>query len=855
MAIRSKKYKTGAQEQPPSDGAAASLAALHARHARPQPPKSWRRVPWLGWCSFILALCLLATAAGSVIGMWILAQSENITLSQVYADSSAARLSDTYAYQGDVARRLENLLRTGARRVYNNSQLYADYQDAENQGLFSSIGADSGESGAPEENPAEYLQRAKEEIARAHNILLPDQAAQKNYLQEDGTPLGTDASGGLVACGTKDSSSGKLLYFDFSVNDFYSVDAQRDYLYRIADDGKTFNENTKDSLRQGALPDGFSLWLQATMAADRSITVEGLHDGAPLSNEQKNFYEQKLNGGSQGGYSLAGEAELDNRTRVVTLAVREEPLPFGYLQNATQYYTLGVDGARAGLFCAALGVLFLILTVIFAPGKVAADRFWARVTGAVALEIKIPLLIVFCALPAISVSMWQAGMLSGLWAGIATAATVCYYYILIAYFLINDLWNFTFDKYSFIRNAYVRGQRRREETLNRTPLQRRLLREFRPTAAAIGAFTVFMGIVLIAAFPQGFPVWIPLVVATLFLLRKHAKHLDFVGAQMTKITYQLGAIRRGEMPAPLHVEGGADLSQAGDNLNALQEGIEYAVNERMKSERMKVELVTNVSHDLKTPLTSIISYVDLLQQEDLPPAARDYVQILAQKSSRLKAMVLDVFEVSKAATGNLPIQPKALDLGKLLRQTLADMDAQIAQAPVEVRTQLPESPVWVYTDGDRMYRVFQNLIQNALQYSLEHSRIYVRLMVDGDGAVATVRNTSKYEIGDVDALMERFVRGDKNRSTSGSGLGLSIAQTFTQACGGAFRIFSQADLFTAVVTMPLTTEIPEDAGVPGPAVPAGHWEGIRGASAGGRPADAQMPGMEPAQSGAPEENN
>ena len=229
----------------------------------------------------------------------------------------------------------------------------------------------------------------------------------------------------------------------------------------------------------------------------------------------------------------------------------------------------------------------------------------------------------------------------------------------------------------------------------------------------------------------------------------------------------------------------------------------------MRSERMKVELITNVSHDLKTPLTSIISYTELLNQEEgLPDHVRDYVHILSDKAKRLQTMVLDVFDVSKATTGNLKVDVKPLDFAKLLRQTLADMGEDIEGSGLALKPRLPAEPVWIAADGDRLYRVFQNLIGNALKYSLEGSRIYLDLTVDRDRATATLRNTSREELPDGVDLTERFVRGDESRTDGGSGLGLSIARTFTEACGGTFSIQTQADLFTATVSFSQTEKRP-----------------------------------------------
>ena len=248
----------------------------------------------------------------------------------------------------------------------------------------------------------------------------------------------------------------------------------------------------------------------------------------------------------------------------------------------------------------------------------------------------------------------------------------------------------------------------------------------------------------------------------------------------------------------------SDLYDAVQQLNDIQYGMDTALSERMKSERMKVELVSNVSHDIKTPLTSIISYVELMKQEEnLPEDVKDYVRILDIKSQRLKSMVQDVFEISKAASKQLPVNLEDLDLGKLLRQTLADMEEQIEESSVTVKAQIPAEAVMIHADGSRLYRVFQNLLQNALKYSLDGSRVFITLKTDNKTARATVKNISQEEIpSDID-FTERFVRGDESRTDGGSGLGLSIARSFTEACGGVFGIEVDADLFVVTVEFPI----------------------------------------------------
>lgn len=243
-----------------------------------------------------------------------------------------------------------------------------------------------------------------------------------------------------------------------------------------------------------------------------------------------------------------------------------------------------------------------------------------------------------------------------------------------------------------------------------------------------------------------------------------------------------------------------DIRHMAEELDDIRKGFETAVEERTGSERMKVELVANVSHDIKTPLTSIISYIQILkQEEDLPEYIRDYIRILDEKSERLRNMVQDVFAVSKAASGQLDVELKELDLGRLIEQTLADMEEIIQNSPVAIKTDIPKEALLVQADGGRMYRVFQNLIGNALKYSLEGSRVYITLKKEGDYAAASIRNTSSQELNQQTDFAGRFVRGDESRTDGGSGLGLSIAKSFTEACGGTFAIETIADLFAVTV--------------------------------------------------------
>lgn len=232
----------------------------------------------------------------------------------------------------------------------------------------------------------------------------------------------------------------------------------------------------------------------------------------------------------------------------------------------------------------------------------------------------------------------------------------------------------------------------------------------------------------------------------------------------------------------------------------INQGLQESLDEQMKSERMKVALVTNVSHDLKTPLTSIISYVELLSKEELSETAKDYVNILADKSERLKHIVSDLFDLAKSTSGNMPVDFESIDLKKLLEQTLADMEDDITKSGLTVKTKLPDNPIRIYSDGKKLYRVFQNIIDNALKYSLTGTRVYVETEEAQENVNVIIKNTAAYEMDFTpEEVLQRFNRGDKARTTEGSGLGLSIAESFTSVCGGSFKVDIDGDLFKVTI--------------------------------------------------------
>lgn len=241
-----------------------------------------------------------------------------------------------------------------------------------------------------------------------------------------------------------------------------------------------------------------------------------------------------------------------------------------------------------------------------------------------------------------------------------------------------------------------------------------------------------------------------------------------------------------------------------DNLQSIQSGIQKAVDEQTRAERMKTELITNVSHDIKTPLTSIVNYVDLLEKEDIQPEkAKEYVDVLNRQSARLKKLTEDLVEASKASSGSLPVHLAPTDVNVLLSQLAGDYIEKLEGAQLEpIFHPAPSQPV-IQADGQLLSRVLGNLFSNICKYAMPGTRVYFESTADEKTVSLTFKNISKYELNiPAEELMARFVRGDRARHTEGSGLGLSIAQSLTELQGGTFCIEIDGDLFKAVVTFP-----------------------------------------------------
>ncbi len=258
----------------------------------------------------------------------------------------------------------------------------------------------------------------------------------------------------------------------------------------------------------------------------------------------------------------------------------------------------------------------------------------------------------------------------------------------------------------------------------------------------------------------------------------------------------------GRLNRDVKVKGKSPLAGHAENLNHLREGVRTSMHEQAKSERLKTELITNVSHDLRTPLTSIITYTDLLKNPTITDEERQqYIHILDKKSERLKVLIEDLFEVSKMASGNIELQRSRVDLTQLIQQAVGEHKEDLSQSRLDLRMTMPHDPIYAYVDGQKWWRLIDNLIVNVLKYALEGTRVYVTLKRTADGdAEFTVKNVAKYEISeDADELFERFKRADASRHTEGSGLGLAIAQSIVDLHGARMTIDVDGDLFKVTV--------------------------------------------------------
>jgi signal transduction histidine kinase len=311
--------------------------------------------------------------------------------------------------------------------------------------------------------------------------------------------------------------------------------------------------------------------------------------------------------------------------------------------------------------------------------------------------------------------------------------------------------------------------------------------------AGLGLGGVVILPVLIVAYA---PLFVLVFLPAMYLLFKRV-------ANYNKLAIATEQMAKGQLIGDVEIRGKSVLAEHAKHLNKLREGVRMSQSEQAKSERLKTELITNVSHDLRTPLTSIITYTDLLKKPDLTNEERlSYVAILDRKSQRLKTLIEDLFEVSKMASGNMELHKQKVDLSQLMQQALAEHEEEIQGANLDFRVTPPAKSLHAYVDGQKWWRVLDNLIVNSIKYTLPGTRVYVTLKEEDGCALFIIKNVTRYELGEnVDELFERFKRADTSRHTEGSGLGLAISQSIVDLHGGSMRIEVDGDLFKVTVSI------------------------------------------------------
>lgn len=300
-----------------------------------------------------------------------------------------------------------------------------------------------------------------------------------------------------------------------------------------------------------------------------------------------------------------------------------------------------------------------------------------------------------------------------------------------------------------------------------------------------------------------------LILYSVIMFYVFRKYLRDIRKKYEMLLESTNLLAEGNLDAPIEGDFGI-FNPMKTEVQKIQKGFKKAVQEEVKSERMKTELITNVSHDLKTPLTAIITYVDLLKFEENPEKCKEYLEILEKKSLRLKVLIEDLFEISKATSKNVTMNFMEVDIVGLLKQVGVECDEKIKTSNLEFRWKVPEGKVVMLLDSQKTYRIFENLIVNITKYAMPHTRVYIDLTEEENFVSVSMKNVSAAELNfNSEEITYRFVRGDASRNTEGSGLGLAIAKSFTELQFGTLKVSTDADLFKVVIRFPKRTEAEE----------------------------------------------
>ena len=594
------------------------------------------------------------------------------------------------------------------------------------------------------------------------------------------------------------------------------------YFYRKSINGKVYT-NTELHFSVSFDPEVFAKDYSFVLKYDGELTI--LLDGTDRTNSFPHNYRGLILQTLRGlGLPTDGFS--------VFFAVGKAAAPYFDGLLAGYYYTWQQQRVTVFILIGAAlaGIALLIVTVVFRRYRRAFSQRIVDFLGRIAPEVKLAagiLLLILFPIQFQQVSdryYYDTGTVLLLSLPLMILSALGLWYLLRDFFRSPRAWL----SRSLLIRAFRAIRRAAAARARQTPLERRFLRRFWLLITAEIVLIFIAALCFIAAVNT----WRTLLrflslsacltciaggvwLLWLFLRSYHALLADI--ETVGRMTAQLRAGHYAETLPALPVS--SDLYPVSDDLMHLRDGISAAVDARVRSERMKSELVTNVSHDLKTPLTSIISYARLLDELHLDEPAAGYVRVLCDKSARLRQLTNDLFEVSRAQSGSLPLQIVRLDLKSHLEQTLAELSDRIASSGLAFRTRIPDSPVYVDCDGERLYRVLENLIINAVTYAMPGTRVYITLY-DNDPAILSIQNVAAQEMRfTAEEIVERFARGDDSRTDGGTGLGLAIAKSFTEAVGGSFVVTVDGDVFRVTLSFPRRPAPDRQTTAPQPASP------------------------------------
>ncbi|MGL4913800.1 MAG: sensor histidine kinase [Romboutsia sp.] len=446
-----------------------------------------------------------------------------------------------------------------------------------------------------------------------------------------------------------------------------------------------------------------------------------------------------------------------------------------------------------------LGIISIILYKRNKSYLFEEDSFWLKMSKVMPLEVYL-----FGLFLAVNFAM------QGMYWGYDIVGTFfsCFFgigFIMTVFYIFNRQMNTYDNKLDIFKTTFIyRILRLLKGIISKIVRESRGITRSMPLAKRI----IVIGIICLFINVIG---WIMDVAAYSYIFSLGAAVISLVGftyyvlKKLSYLSYIIDGtarIKNGDIHHKLTLVGDDNFTELADNINNIRDGLDNAIDSQLRSERMKSELITNVSHDLKTPLTSIINYIALIKKEEdiKPEYLKDYINVLDSKSKRLKVLIEDLFEASKASSGNIELNMEKIELTQLLRQSIGELDEKLSESNLDLKINVPEEKVYIRADGRRMYRVLENLLGNISKYSLPNTRVYIDILEEDDRVKLTMKNISSYELNfDPDEIMERFKRADDSRNTEGSGLGLAIARDLINLQGGSFKIDIDGDLFKSIV--------------------------------------------------------